>query len=68
MLHFETKRIHLFPMTKAYIKRGWHRVYRFDVASGKIDDVRLLATAKQEPSIAGRSAHNWLISDEKQVQ
>ena len=64
-LYFETNRTHLFPMTKAYIKRGWHRVYRFDVSSGKIEAVRLLATAKQEPAIAGRSAHDWLMPDEE---
>jgi hypothetical protein len=63
--YFDTDRDCLYPMTKAYIKRGWHRVYQFDVKSGTVQDVRLLVWARQDPSYTGRSAHEWLVADEK---
>ena len=63
--HFETDREHLFPMTKAYIKRGWHRVYKYNVATRVVDDVRLLVWPQQDRTYKGLSAHEWLNAEEK---
>jgi hypothetical protein len=63
--YFDTDRDYLFPMTKAYIKRGWHRVYKLNTATGIVEDVRLLVWPRQDPSYTGRSAHEWLVTEEK---
>jgi len=62
---FDTDRDFLFPMTKAYLKRGWHRVYKYNVASRAVEDVRLLVRHTQDASYTGRSAHEWLDAEQK---
>jgi hypothetical protein len=64
-VNFETDRDFLFPMTKAYIKRGWHRVYKYNVESRGVEDVRLLVRPAQDPGYTGPSAHEWLEAEQK---
>jgi hypothetical protein len=60
-----TKHKILYPLTKAYIKQQWHRVYAYDTEEKRVKEVRLLVSQKQDPSYkaAGfKSAHQWTIS------
>lgn len=64
----ETDHAVLYPMTKAYVQRQWHRAYAYDVVLGEVTEVRLLVSEKQEPGYkaAGhKSAHEWVLSVER---
>lgn len=52
----------LYPMTKAYIQKQWHRVYAYNVEGKVITEVRLLVSETQDPTYKERgykSAHEW---------
>jgi len=65
-----TKHKVLYPMTKAYIKQQWHRVYQYDTASKTITDVRLLVSERQDPGYFQnfKSAHGWTIALQKETE
>jgi hypothetical protein len=58
----------IYPMTKAYVQKQWHRVYAYDVQTKEITEVRLLVSERQDPTYkaAGhKSAHEWIMSVER---
>lgn len=64
----QTRHAVLYPMTKAYVQRQWHRVYAYDVASGAVTEVRLLVAGSQDAAYAitgYKSAHEWTRSVER---
>jgi hypothetical protein len=53
----------IYPQTKAYVKRHWHRVYKLSAHTLEVEDVRLLVAPRQDPEYFGagyKTAHDWL--------
>jgi hypothetical protein len=48
---FHTRHSVLYPMTRALIRRQWHRVYAYDVQRGDVTEVRLLVGRTQDAEL-----------------
>ena len=60
---FSTEREFLYPITK---KKGRpRRIYKFNAATKKVEEVRLLSSRRMDPEFTGKSGFAWLKEEEK---
>jgi hypothetical protein len=69
---FRTRHAVIYPMTRTFISRQWHRVYAFDVERKFVTGVKLLVRKEQDPDLFFRfpdvSAWQWVNSVRKSVE